>query len=117
MNKKVVKVILVFILSILLISVLNISNATVDTTKYKIRPSGNTGPFGEFAGIIVWILQFAGYTVAVIMLSVIGIKYIISSPGEKADLKSRLIPYGIGAVLLFAGSTFLNIIYNVVNNA
>lgn len=38
----------------------------------------------------------------------------MSSPGEKADIKSRLVTYTIGACILFAGVTALGIIYNIV---
>ncbi len=38
----------------------------------------------------------------------------ISSPSEKADIKSRLVLYGIGALILFAGMTVLGIIYDIV---
>ena len=38
----------------------------------------------------------------------------VSSPSEKADVKSRLVLYGIGAIILFAGVTILSIIYDIV---
>ena len=118
MTKKMNKILFIFTIAIIMMSILNISNGTsINTANYKVTASGDIGGFGTMAGIIVWILQFVGYSVAVIMLAVMGIKYMLSSSSEKADIKSRLIPYTIGAVLLFASATFLNIIYNIVSSA
>lgn len=116
MKKSIYRVLLTFIIVSILISNFNLIFA-VDTSKYsgvtKVT-SSDMGAFAKFGGQVIYILQFLGYTVAVIMLAVMGIKYIISSPNERADIKSRITPYLIGTLLLFAGSTILNIIYRVV---
>lgn len=51
------------------------------------------------------IVQVVGYAVAIIMLTYIGIKFIFDTPDQKAKHKEQLIPYIIGVVILFAGST------------
>jgi len=48
------------------------------------------------------------------MLVIIGVKYITASVEEKAQLKETLMPYVIGAILLFGGSGILTIVVNFV---
>ena len=44
-----------------------------------------------------------GYTVAVIATILIAIKLLLTSPSKKAEVKSALMPYLIGLLLLVAG--------------
>ena len=109
--------ILFYMVILLIIFLSNVSFATIDTSQYKsITQIGESdmGIFRDIGGKILYVVQFVGYSVAVIMLAVMGIKYIISSPEQKADLKTRFTPYAIGAVLLFGGSSILNIIYRIM---
>lgn len=63
---------------------------------------------------IVGIIQVVGVVIAVVVILVIGIKYLIGSAEEKAEYKKTMIPYLVGAVLVFAGATIVNVVYNVV---
>ena len=49
------------------------------------------------------------------MLVVIGIKYMMGSAEEKAEYKKTLMPYIIGAALVFAASAIAGIIYGFTN--
>ena len=51
--------------------------------------------------------------IAVIVLLVIGIKYMIGSASEKAEYKKTMIPYVVGAVLVFAGTSLVKVIYSL----
>ena len=53
---------------------------------------------------IVSIITTIGIIVAVIVLLVLGIKYMMGSAAEKAEYKKTMIPYLIGAVLIFGAS-------------
>jgi len=46
---------------------------------------------------------------------VLGIKYMMGSAEEKAEYKKTMIPYIIGAILLFAATTIANAIYTFAN--
>lgn len=61
--------------------------------------------------IIVSILQIVGIVVAVVVLLVLGIKYMMGSAEEKAEYKKTMIPYLVGALLIFAASTIVNVVY------
>lgn len=60
---------------------------------------------------IVSIAQTVGVVVAVVILLVLGIKYMMGSAEEKAEYKKSMIPYIVGAVLIFASTTIVNIVY------
>lgn len=63
------------------------------------------------AGIILGILQAIGSVVSVVMLIMIGIKYMLGSVEEKAEYKETLKPYIIGCVLLFIIPNLVQIIF------
>ena len=65
---------------------------------------------------IVGVLQIIGIIVAVVVLLVLGIKYMMGSAEEKAEYKKTMIPYVIGALLIFAASTIVNVLYNLFFN-
>ena len=43
---------------------------------------------------------------------VLGIKYMMGSAEEKAEYKKTFIPYIVGALLLFAASALVGVLYN-----
>ena len=63
---------------------------------------------------IVNIIQVVGIVIAVVVLLVIGIKYMIGSASEKAEYKKTMIPYIVGAILIFAGTSIVKVIYSVL---
>ena len=66
---------------------------------------------------IVGIIQTVGVIASVIILMVLGIKYMMGSAEEKAEYKKTLLPYIIGACFVFGASTLTGIIYNFIGNA
>ena len=60
---------------------------------------------------IVTIMQTIGIVVAVVVLLVLGIKYMMGSAEEKAEYKKTMIPYLVGAILIFAASNLASMIY------
>lgn len=65
-------------------------------------------------GPIVGAIKNIGIAISVIILMIIGIKYMLGSFEEKATYKQTLLPYLIGAVILFTGSFIPSIIYNTM---
>ena len=115
MNKKIM-IIIFFIILLDVIFMPYISFADIDTSGYtKIydSPTGVDSLFDK-GGKVLGVVQAAGIGIAVIVLTVIGIKYFTASVEEKAQLKETLIPYFIGAVLLFGGTTILSLVVNFV---
>lgn len=68
------------------------------------------------ANNILGIIQTIGVIVSVVMLMAIGIKYMLGSVEEKAEYKSSLKPYLIGAFVLFTGTMIPNIIFTIMQS-
>ena len=64
---------------------------------------------------IVGILQTVGIILSVVILIILGIKYMMGSAEEKAEYKKTMIPYVMGAIFIFAASTLANVVYNFVS--
>ena len=71
-----------------------------------------TGRVNSIIGVIVTV----GVIISAITLCILGIKYMVGSVEERAEYKKTMIPYIIGAVLLFAASSVVGIIANIVQN-
>lgn len=65
------------------------------------------------AQIVMGIVNVIGVISSVVVLMILGIKYMSSSIEEKAEYKKTFIYYVLGAVLLFVAPTLANIIYNI----
>ena len=77
-------------------------------------PKGNE--IQSVGGRILGVLQTVGVILAVIILVVLGIKYMMGSAEEKAEYKKTMIPYLVGAVFIFAAPILANIVYNFVKS-
>ena len=78
------------------------STGTVDTLF-----SGGSADTTRITGVganIVSIITTIGIIVAVVVLLVLGIKYMMGSASEKEEYKKTMIPYLIGALLIFGAS-------------
>ena len=64
----------------------------------------------------VEIISTNGVIISVIVLIILGIKYMIGSVDERAEYKKTLLPYVIGAGLVFAASSIAQIVYNIAIN-
>ena len=84
-------------------------NITVDQYGNVVDPI-NINNIGNQA---LTIISTIGSIVSVIMLIVLGIKYMTGSLEEKATYKRSLLPYFVGAILVFGASIIYTILYNL----
>ncbi len=84
----------------------------------RYKPEGVTGAvtLSEKTNVIVGIIQAVGTVISVIILTIIAIRYMISSVEEKAEYKETMVPYIIGAGSLLVVSNFVGIIYSIIEN-
>lgn len=59
---------------------------------------------------ILGIIQYIAIGVAVVATLILGIKYMYSAPEEKAEIKKKLIPYIIGAVMIFGAVQLVKLV-------
>lgn len=116
MRKKVFISILIVLVIIALSTIVFADEIT--SSMQGISPSTGNSQIAKAGGKIVGILQAIGISVAVIMLTVIAIRFMIASAEGKAQIKEQMTPYIIGAVLICAISIlpyFMSIIGNQIN--
>ena len=116
--KKQVKIISVLLMALTMVSTSVFATVSIDQT-IKDMANGSGKQPTEVVNLgktIVTIMQTVGIVVAVVVLLVIGIKYMIGSAEEKAEYKKTMIPYIIGAILLFASTTIVGVVYNLANS-
>ena len=113
MNKKLVKVFSIMIMIIIICSIsLNVF-AAIKPSDIKGSDSAINGE-NEISTVgksLVGILQTVGIVLSVVVLIILGIKYMMGSAEEKADYKKSMIPYVVGAALIFAASAFAQVIF------
>lgn len=74
---------------------------------------GESEVFMDKAGRVITVVQTVGSIASVVCLIVIGIKYMTGSVEEKAEYKKTLVPYVIGAALVFTITNLLSIVYHI----
>ena len=86
-----------------------IGGVTVDpnTSHDRVSKVGNN---------VVGVIKLVGIFISLGAIMVIGVKYMMGSAEEKAEYKKVMIPYLIGAVLLFGASAFADKIATFANS-
>lgn len=87
------------------------------------REDGDIGPklpsgddrIGPIVNQILGVIQWFAYAIAVGMLIFVGIKYTMAAADQRADLKSYMIKYVIGAVIIGGAGSIMTIMYNWMN--
>ena len=111
MNKKLIKIFSVLLMVIMLCS---ISLNVFALTPKEITGGDAVTGANEISTVgksLVGILQTVGIVLSVVVLIILGIKYMMGSAEEKADYKKSMIPYIVGAALIFAASAFAQVIF------
>ena len=116
MNTKTMKILVTLLSAIIMVAMLGsvvFAAGAAAITPGSLKPSyEGTGDISTLGGKIMGIVQTVGVVVAVVILMVLGIKYMMGSAEEKADYKKTMIPYVIGAILIFGATTIANMVYN-----
>lgn len=126
-EKNMIKKISIFIIIIALLIILipkntyaGLSVPVINTDIYASELEGKTTSSEELTRItdtILGVIYYIGVFLSVGILMAVGIKYMTGSIEEKAQYKETMVPYIVGAVLLFGGINILKIIYDLVLKA
>lgn len=76
----------------------------------------NIGGLNNLLGTVLGAVQLVGSFAAVIVLVIVGVRYMTGSVEEKAEYKKTMIPYVVGAILVFAASNVAKVIYDISGN-
>ena len=118
--KRTAKIVGIMMIAIaLLVSFTTVSNATgssgsIDASDIAGQltgtPSTAQGDLTAMGNKIIGIITTVGVVVAVVVLLVLGIKYMMGSASEKAEYKKTMIPYLVGAILIFGASAITKVV-------
>ena len=113
--KKTIKLLTVLFIILAIASISISSFATITPGDITGEPTGDISTEGvvNLGNNIVAVVRTVGVIVAVVILLVLGIKYMMGSAEEKADYKKSMIPYIVGAILIFASTTIVGIVYDM----
>lgn len=116
---KISKKTLARILTIVVIAVMiaTICGNVLAVTNPKDITGTNTTEFDPIGKKIIGAIQAIGSLVSVGILVVLGIKYMMGSAEEKAEYKKTMIPYLIGAVMVFMASNIAGAVYKFASNS
>lgn len=121
--RKSVKVLLILLISIFVISVMQNLVFAVSTTD-AITAMGNmegadiedgTGKLGNIINAVIGLIQVAGTGISMIMVTMLGIKYLLAAPSDKADVKKQIVPLVVGAIILFAAVNLVSIVATIAD--
>lgn len=119
MKKYIIALISILCLSFIIASFVYETNAVgleiIDNPDNYVQSNEDNSAAINIGNIIVWVVRTVGQAIAVVMLLIIGIRYILGSVEEKAEYKQSMWPYIIGAVLIFAGASLTDVIYKAFN--
>jgi len=123
MQKRVVKVISLLIISLLVLSMVSVvfgagdykqtMRDLIDTMDTEPGETNATKTATSIVTNLIIIFRIVGVTAAILMLLVVAMKYMTAAPSEKAEIKKSAVVYIVGAVILFAVTGILGIISNL----
>ena len=112
MSKKTMKIISV--ITIILCVIMAMSTCFADVTPNVIGSgtlnNAEEQSLSNIGGKIAAIIRNVAIIIAVVILMVIGIKYMMGSAEEKAEYKKVMIPYLVGAILCFAAAAIAQVV-------
>ena len=84
-----------------------------DPSQFEASTGTATTQVQNFGQNILGIVSMGASILAVIILIVLGVKYMMGSAEEKAEYKKTLLPYVIGALFVFGAGAICAVIFNM----
>ena len=95
------------------------TDVLTDIDNYIPTDEASDGRLESKASTILTVITNIGMILSVLMLAIIGVKYMLGSLEEKAEYKKDMIPYLVGACLLFGITAIVKVLQQIgqsINN-
>ena len=118
-NQKVVKIFSIILMMVMIVGIIyNTSLAAAAPNPNTLIGASVDGTAGitKIGNQIITVVSTVGSVVSVVVLVILGLKYMMGSAEEKAEYKKTLMPYIIGAGLVFAASSIAGIVFGFMQN-
>lgn len=109
-------IILLMITLLVVVTFVNFSSAfTADFTQFDSETLDGevTDSINGLSGTVIGLLRIISAAIAIVMLLVIAMRYMLSAPGDRADLKKHAVAYVVGAFILFGLTGILTILLKI----
>lgn len=111
--KKIAVIFMILILAIIFTTGIFAATITTGTiTKDKNLGDADTG-LETMGTKIFTAVSNVGVAVSVVVIAYIGVRYMIGSADEKAEYKKTMMPYLVGALLIFGASAIGKVVYTI----
>ena len=88
----------------------------LNTVEGQAQTAGDNTKVAEIAGKVIALIRNLAIVIGIVMLSIIGIKYMIGSAEEKASYKKTLIPLVVGIILVVAATSIISMVFSFATN-
>lgn len=112
-TSKITKIISILVIIAAITLSLNTVLAKGETTDSVTIPKATaveSKGFTETVGNVLGVVTYVCYAAAVILLIILGVKWLMAAPDTKADMKKTAITYVIGAIMIFAAGAIVQVI-------
>lgn len=114
MNKKIISILILLLIASFFVGIMNVYASDVEGIIGNMKdvgtPDYGNGGIANSIKEVIGLLQIAGTGIALVVITILGIKYMVASPSEKADVKKQIMPILIGCVLIFGAITIVSAI-------
>lgn len=115
MNKKTIRIIASVLAILLLVGFVcttTVNAAEITANQLKPNFDADDGGLVDKAGKIMGFIRNISVVGGVIILMILGLKYMMGSVEEKADYKKSLIPLVVGVLVIMSATTIMTFIMN-----
>lgn len=88
----------------------------IDTGKIKAEDKIKQDNLQKMSNTLYNILLVTGILIALIVGMILGIKFIMGGIEEKAEIKTMIIPYIVGCVVVFGAFTIWKIVVDILQS-
>ncbi len=120
MNKT-IKITSALLIAILLVSIMsqicfasNYTGIINEVDKAGKGVSNNIGGVKTVAGNVIKLIRNVAAIAAVVIISILGIKYMVGSTEERADYKKSFIPLIVGIVVVVAAASIASLLFGLM---
>ena len=117
MMKKITAILLIAVLCLIMLNFVagKVYADNFNLNAFDTEPTEAAGVknlVNDTAVTAISVMRIVCVTIAIVILLTISMKYMMSAPGDRADIKKHAVHYVIGAFILFAVTGILGILNN-----
>lgn len=107
---KIKRILIIFLVCMMLMSTIIFADSPPGIYNNGLTPDTGLSGIGD---AILGIIRGIAGTAAAVSVIVLGIRYTYSAPGDKAEVKKKMMPVVIGSILLFGAMTIVDVLSEV----